>query len=104
MIALRSKIGGKHSTILGSKKGLNLLLGITTDSKVKKIILGRTGAKGGSIGKGLRAKVTTVDERGNIKLILSEGSSSQEIYIVTNLSNYEEGLIFSNKIKKSIEM
>ena len=96
---MKSKIGGKHSTILGEKKGLNLLLEIALNPNVKKIVPGRIGAKGGRSGKGMRVKVTTVDERGNIKLILSEGSSSQEIYVVTNLSSYEEGLQLANEIK-----
>jgi len=92
-------VGGKHSTILGGREGLNLLLRVASNPNVKKVVPGRIGAKGGRSGKGIRVKVTTVDKRGNIKLILSEGSSSQEIYVVTNASNYEEGLELANKIK-----
>ncbi|MCC6027906.1 MAG: DUF2103 domain-containing protein, partial [Archaeoglobus sp.] len=40
---------------------------------------------------GLRFKITRIDLKGNIRAVLSHGSSNQEILIVTKASSREEG-------------
>jgi hypothetical protein len=39
----------------------------------------------------LRFKITRIDLKGNIRAVLSHGSSNQEILIVTKASSREEG-------------
>ena len=89
---MRSKIGGKHSTIVGGRKSLILLSRIASNQNVKKIVPGIILTKKEPIGKSMRLKLAEVDKNGNIKLVLSVGSLIQEIYVVTKASNYEEGL------------
>jgi len=55
------------------------------------MVFGRIETKGSRTGHGLRFKITRVDERGNLKAILSYGSSNQDIHIVTTASSKEEG-------------
>jgi hypothetical protein len=100
---MRSKIGGKHSTIIGGRKSLILLSRIALNLNVKKIVPGMILAKKEPVGKGMRLKIAEVNKNGNIKLILSEGSLIQEIYIVTKASNYKEGLSLANKLALIIE-
>jgi len=60
-------------------------------------------AKKEPLGKGMRLKIADVDKNGNIKLILSEGSLIQEIYIVIKASNYKSGLSLANELALIIE-
>ncbi|MEM3437983.1 MAG: DUF2103 domain-containing protein [Nitrososphaerales archaeon] len=98
------KIKGKHTTIIGGRQGLDILLKVASNPNIKKIVPGRIEAKGDKSRRGVRVKITRVDERGNIKMILSNGSSSQEIYLITLLSSYEEGVKLAEEIRKVIEI
>jgi hypothetical protein len=95
-----SKIKGKHTTVIGGRKGLDILLRIASSKHIKKIIPGRVEGRSRKIGRGIRARITRVDKRGNIKMIISTGPSAQEIYLITYASNREEGLEIADEIKK----
>lgn len=96
----KEKIGGKHTTIIGEKKGLEIILKIASIPYVKKIIPGRIHAKGSKGGGGIRVKISRIDDKGNIKVILSEGQTNQDIYIITTASTFEEGKIIAEYIRK----
>ncbi len=98
------KLGGKHTTIIGGRRGLELILEIAKIPYVKKIIPGRIHAKGSKGGGGVRIKVSRVDDYGNIKLILSEGCTNQDIYVVTTASTYDEGLKVVEMIKEKVKL
>jgi hypothetical protein len=51
----------------------------------------------------LRFKITRVDERGNLRAILSYGSSNQEIHIITKASSREEGLKIAKELMELFE-
>ena len=86
------KIKGTHSTIIGGREGKRLLLKVARSPLVKKVIPGVIENKGtASPSGGLRLKLTRSDARGNVRALLVEGSTVQEIRIVTSASSREEG-------------
>jgi len=91
---------GKHKTVIGDREGLKLVGEILSHKDVKRVIFGRIENKGSRTGHGLRFKITRVDERGNIRAILSYGSSNQEIHIITTASSREEGLKVAEELLK----
>lgn len=95
------KLGGAHSTIIGERRGYNIILRLAECHYVKKIVPGRIRAKGAAAtGGGVALKITRADERGNLRALLSEGSSVQEIFIVTTAPNKELGELVAEELKK----
>ncbi|MEM0215704.1 MAG: DUF2103 domain-containing protein, partial [Archaeoglobaceae archaeon] len=91
---------GRHKTVIGDREGLKLIGEILSHSAVKRVIFGRIENKGARTGHGLRFKITRVDERGNIRAILSYGSSNQEIHIITTAKDREEGLKIAKELSE----
>jgi len=89
---------GRHKTVIGDREGLRLIGMILSHEKVSRVIFGRIENKGSRTGHGLRFKITRVDERGNLRAILSYGSSNQEIHIITKASSREEGLKIAKEL------
>ena len=85
------KIQGAHSTIIGGREGMRYVRMIASSEYVKKVIPGVIEAKGSATGGGVRFKLTRCDERGNIRGLLIDGATVQEIHIVTTARNKEEG-------------
>ncbi|MFN3384245.1 MAG: DUF2103 domain-containing protein [Archaeoglobaceae archaeon] len=94
---------GKHKTVVGGRDGLEIVGKLLSHSEVKKVIFGRIGTKPRT-GHGLRFKITRVDERGNLRAILSYGSSSQEIYVITTASSKEEGERIAKELIEILEL
>ncbi len=97
------KIHGAHSTIIGGKDGLKFLRVVAKSEFVKKIVPGVIEAKGTAQGGGVRFKLTRCDDRGNVRALLIDGSSVQEIHIVTTARNREEGEIVLKILKSIVE-
>ncbi len=90
---LKNKLGGAHSTIIGGRHGKKIVSLISQHPEVKRIIPSVITVKGkGSSGGVITGKVQRPDDRGNLRLLLSHGTSSQEIRIVTTVGNISEGL------------
>jgi hypothetical protein len=84
------KIGGAHSTLIGGREGMKLLLSLASSPYVKKIVPGiieNTGISGG----GVRLKLTRCDEKGNIRALLIDGASVQQIYVITTAADRNQG-------------
>ncbi|RLE58000.1 MAG: hypothetical protein DRJ40_02000 [Thermoprotei archaeon] len=96
------KISGSHTTIIGGSKALELLLKIAELPFVKRIVPGRIEAKGSKGRGGVRVRITRVDDRGNIKLVIAHGSAKQDIYVVTSASNPSEALEFVKEIEEIV--
>jgi hypothetical protein len=96
-----NKIHGAHSTVIGGREGREFLKVIAKCEYVKKIVPGVIEAKGSALGGGVRFKVTRCDDRGNVRGLLINGASVQEIHIVTTAKNREEGEVVL-KILRSI--
>ena len=88
--SLKNKLGGTHTTIIGGRAGKKLIKLISQHSEIKKIIPSVISVKGVAGGK-LVGKVLRADARGNLRLLLSEGRSYQEIRLVTTVGTAEEG-------------
>ena len=99
---VKRKIGGNHTTIIGGRRGRKLVLEIAKNEMVKKIIPGIIKVSM-SPGVGFRAKILRPDSRGNLRLLLREGSTVQEIFIVTRASTYNEGLGLARDLEKSFK-
>ncbi len=97
------KIHGSHSTIIGGKIGLKFIEKIARSEFVKKIVPGVIEAKGTASGGGVRFKLTRCDERGNIRALLINGATVQEIHIITTARNKEEGEIVLKILKGFID-
>ncbi|WP_457549903.1 DUF2103 domain-containing protein [Archaeoglobus sp.] len=93
------KIQGAHTTVIGGRLGREFLYKVALCEYVKKIVPGVITGGGSSLGVGVRFKVTRCDERGNVRALLIDGSSVQEIYIVTTAKNKEQGEIILKMLK-----
>jgi hypothetical protein len=89
---LRDKLGGAHTTVIGGRTGKKILRLVGGHPDIKRIIPSVITVRGKSASGGaLSAKVLRPDGRGNLRLLLSQGTSSQEIRIVTNVGEFAEG-------------
>lgn len=86
----KNKLGGAHTTIIGGRAGKKLVKLVSQHSEIKKIIPSVISVKG-TAGGSLTGKVLRADARGNLRLLLSEGRSFQEIRLVTTVGTAEEG-------------
>lgn len=84
------KLRGSHSTIVGGRTGRRAALTVAGHPHVKAIIPGPIEA-GGRSGRGATAKVTRADEGGNLRLLLRDGSTVQEVRVVTTAMGRDLG-------------
>lgn len=84
------KIGGKHTTFIGEKRGRRAVEAVARHPNVKKIIPGPIDA-GGRSGGGFSAKATRADSNGNLRLLVRRGSSVQENRVVTTAVDRKTG-------------
>ena len=97
-----SKRGGIHTTIIGDRKGRKIASVVSSHVAVKKIIPGIIQSKGPS-GGSFRAKVLRPDARGNLRLLFTQGTSYQEIILVTTAGDIAEGEAISDELNALIE-
>ncbi|MDR0767093.1 MAG: DUF2103 domain-containing protein [Methanosarcinales archaeon] len=100
--SLKSKLGGIHTTIIGDRKGRRIASLVASHASVKKLIPGVIQSKGPS-GGSFRAKVLRPDSRGNLRLLFTQGTSYQEIILVTTASDLAEGEAVSDELNAWIE-
>jgi|Deesub1362A_J573_1020465.scaffolds.fasta_scaffold00524_18 hypothetical protein len=89
-VDVEDKIGGAHSTVIGGRAGMKLLLRLASSPYVKKIVPGVIESAGIS-GGGVRIKLTRCDEKGNVRALLINGASVQQIYVITTAAGREQG-------------
>ena len=89
--AFHRKIGGAHTTIIGGRTGRHVTECVAVHEEVKKIIPSVISVKNNGRSGGFSAKVLRPDERGNLRLLIVEGRSFQEIRLVTTVANADEG-------------
>ncbi len=87
----REKLGGRHTTLIGGRRGRAVIQLIAEHPHVKKIIPGPIDASGGRSQVTLRAKVTRPDHNGNLRFIMGDGTSVQENRIVTTARDHSSG-------------
>jgi hypothetical protein len=95
----KNKLGGAHTTIIGGRAGKKLVRLVSQHPEVKKVIPSVISVKG-IAGGNLTGKVLRADARGNLRLLLSEGRSIQEIRLVTTVGTAEEGDRIMNELKE----
>lgn len=84
------KIRGKHTTVIGGRNGFKILMTIGGSPYIKKIIPGPIDVSGKS-GVGFQYKIQKPDNKGNLRLLLKEGSAVQELRIVTTAYDERTG-------------
>ena len=100
--SLKSKLGGIHTTIIGDRKGRKIASLVASHASVKKLVPGIIQSKGPS-GGSFRAKVLRPDMRGNLRLLFTQGTSFQEIILVTTAADFAEGEAVSDELNALIE-
>lgn len=95
----KNKLGGSHTTIIGGRAGKKLVKLVSQHSEIKKVIPSVISVKG-TAGGSLTGKVLRSDARGNLRLLLSEGRSFQEIRLVTTVGTAEEGDRIMNELNE----
>ncbi len=88
---VEAKLGGKHTSVIGDRRGRSALQLLADHPHVKKIVPGPIDASGTGSRSGFRVKVTRPDTTGNLRALLRDGASVQEIRIVTTARNPEQG-------------
>ncbi len=100
--SLKSKLGGAHTTIIGGRTGKKLVRLVSQHPEIKKIIPSVISVKGTAGGK-LSGKVLRTDARGNLRMLLSEGRSFQELRLVTTVGTAEEGDRIMNELNEVLK-
>ncbi|MCQ1535164.1 metal-binding protein [Methanosarcina sp. KYL-1] len=100
--SLKDKLGGAHTTIIGERAGRKLVKLVSQHPEIKKIIPSVISVKGTSGGK-LTGKVLRADARGNLRLLLSEGRSYQELRLVTTVGTAVEGDRIMNELNEILK-
>lgn len=98
----KNKLGGTHTTIIGGRAGKKLIKLVSQHPEIKKIIPSVISVKGVAGGK-LSGKVLRADARGNLRLLLSEGRSFQEVRLVTTVGTAEEGDRIMNELNEILK-
>ncbi|AKB43269.1 hypothetical protein MSVAZ_1000 [Methanosarcina vacuolata Z-761] len=98
----KNKLGGAHTTIIGGRAGKKLVKLVSQHPEVKKVIPTVISVKG-IAGGSLTGKVLRADARGNLRLLLSEGRSFQEIRLVTTVGTAEEGDRIMNELNEILK-
>ncbi|MBC7085618.1 MAG: DUF2103 domain-containing protein [Methanomethylovorans sp.] len=97
------KLGGSHTTIIGGRHGKKIVGLISQHAEVKKIVPSVITVKGKSNPGGLIiAKVLRPDERGNLRLLISQGTSSQELRIITTVGDVQSGERIMHELNRMI--
>ena len=89
--SVAEKLGGAHSTLIGNRDGKRAVETVAAHPHVKKVIPGPIDAGGSGSNSGVRAKATRADGKGNVRLLVRDGSSVQENRIVTTARDRESG-------------
>ena len=98
----RNKLGGAHTTVIGGRAGKKLIKLVSQHPEIKKVIPSVISVKG-IAGGNLTGKVLRSDARGNLRLLLSEGRSFQEIRLVTTVGTAEEGDRLMNELNEILK-
>ncbi len=98
----KNKLGGAHTTVIGGRTGKKLIKLVSQHPEVKKVIPSVISVKG-IAGGNLTGKVLRADARGNLRLLLSEGRSFQEIRLVTTVGTAEEGDRIMNELNEILK-
>ena len=86
----QTKLGGAHTTIIGGRTGRKVAEIVARHPMVKRIIPSVISVKGAAGGKTV-AKVLRSDARGNLRLLISSGTSAQELRIITTAGDFPAG-------------
>ncbi len=97
------KLGGSHSTLIGDRAGWRAVQAVAGHPHVKKVVPGPIDAGGTGSQSGLRAKVTRAGAKGNVRLLLRDGSSVQENRIVTTARDYGTGERVRDDLEEILE-
>jgi hypothetical protein len=95
----KNKLGGAHTTIIGGRAGKKLIRLVSQHPEIKRVIPSVISVKG-IAGGSLTGKVLRADSRGNLRLLISEGRSFQEVRLVTTVGTAEEGERIMNELNE----
>lgn len=98
----KNKLGGSHTTIIGSRTGEKALRAIAMHPSVKRIVPSVIHTRG-TVGGKTTAKILRPDARGNLRLLIQAGSASQELQIVTTLGNLVEGEALRSELNNMLK-
>jgi hypothetical protein len=98
----KNKLGGTHTTIIGGRAGKKLIKLVSQHPEIKKVIPSVISVKG-IAGGNLTGKVLRSDARGNLRLLLSEGRSFQEMRLVTTVGTAKEGDRIMNELNEILK-
>lgn len=96
------KIGGRHTTLIGDRRGRHVVRILAAHPHVKKIIPGPIDGSGSGSRSGFRAKVTRPDRGGNLRVLLHDGSTVQEVRLVTTAGSREDGTRIATQLNEAL--
>lgn len=85
------KLGGRHTTLIGDRRGRRVVHLIAEHPHVKKIVPGPIDGSGSGSRSGFHAKITRPDTGGNLRALLHDGSTVQEVRLVTTAGDFADG-------------
>lgn len=96
------KIGGRHSTLIGDREGETAVHTVAAHPHVKKVVPGPIDGSGSGSRGGVGAKVTRAGRDGNLRLLLRDGSSVQEIRLVSTASGRTDGERIAEQLNEAL--
>lgn len=85
------KLGGRHTSLIGDRRGQRAVYVIAENPHVKKVIPGPIDASGQGSRVGFLASVTRATPDGNLRVLLRDGSSVQTVRVVTTAGDRTTG-------------
>ncbi|MEF8789667.1 MAG: DUF2103 domain-containing protein [Haloarculaceae archaeon] len=100
--SVAEKLGGTHSTLIGDRDGMLAVETVAAHPHVKKVVPGPIDAGGSGSNSGVRAKATRADGKGNVRLLVRDGSSVQENRVVTTAGDRESGELIREDLNEAL--
>ncbi len=96
------KLGGRHSTLIGDRRGETVVHTVAGHPHVKKVVPGPIDGSGRGSRGGVKAKVTRAGRDGNLRLLLRDGSSVQEIRLVSTANDRTDGARIAEQLNDAL--
>lgn len=96
------KLGGRHTSLIGDRRGERVIRILADHPHVKKIIPGPIDGSGSGSRSGFHAKATRPGLGGNLRVLLHDGSAVQEVRLVTTARDRDEGERIATQLNEAL--
>ena len=99
----RDKLGGRHTSVIGDRRGGRAIELIADNPHVKKVVPGPIDASGPGSQHGFLASATRATPDGNLRVLLRDGASVQTLRVVTTAGDLATGERIGTQLNEAFE-